>query len=247
MGDSEGQPSQPPQGSFPPTHWSLVAEAGRDSSPDARQAFGDLYSAYSAPLLAFLRGVGKSVSEAEDLLQGFFEFLLEHRGLSKVKREGKFRSWLLKSLKHYVADVWDKETAIKRGGGRPHVVLDPGAEEEAAVQPRHPGRTPDEEYDRQFALRFLELVRERLEREHAAAGKTTLFQRLQPFLLNKKGILSHADLGASLKMSEANVSKAISRLRQRYRAVFDEELKKLVGLDGEIEEEKQFLFRALSK
>jgi len=231
---------------FPATHWSQVVEAGRDSSPGAREAFGGLYRSYAGPLLAFLRSRGSGLAEAEDLLQGFFEFLLTKKGLSKVDRRGRFRSWLLVSLKHYVSNVRQKGRAAMRGGGQPHLALD-GEEDAPGVQAADSKRTPDEEYDRQFALRFLELVRERLEQEYRLQGKHELYTCLRPFLLEKKGGQSHAEIGLTLGMSEANVSQSISRLRERYRAIFDDELKKLAGMDGDLEEEKRLLFQALTK
>ncbi len=233
-------------GRFPLTHWSVVVDAGKDSSPGARDAFGELYRAYLPPLLAYLRCQGKTEHEAEDLVQGFFAFLLEKRGLGKVRREGRFRNWLLVCLKRYLSDLWDRSRASKRGGGEAPLPLD-GSAEDPALEPSHPGRTPDEEYEHEYAIRFLELAMTLLEKEYAAKGKSQVFTNLHPFLLDKKCAVSHAQLGALLGVSEASVTTEISRMRKRYRAIFDEELAKLVGGRHEMEEEKRFLFASLTK
>jgi RNA polymerase sigma factor (sigma-70 family) len=245
MAVSNNTPPPPGDRRFPPTHWSVVVQAGRDSSPDARAAVGQLYRTYQPALVGYLRTAGKSGDEAEDLVQGFFEFLLEHRGLGKVRREGRFRSWLLASLKTYLHDQWDRMRAAKRGGGQPHQVLNAQGDDEPIVDPPHPGHPPDEEFDRRFAIRFLELVMERLEREYRARGKTGLFGEIRCFLLDKKGDLSHAQVGRQLGMSEVAINAEISRMRKRFRAVFDEELANLLERTDDLEVEKQFLFAAL--
>ena len=244
MSLSDPIPSPPADGRFPPTHWTIVAEAGKDSSPDARAAVGQLYTTYRPALLAYLRSLGKPVDEAEELVQGFFEGLLERRGLGRVQRVGKFRSWLLASLKNHLRDEWDRMRAAKRGGGRIHEAIHPGSDDEPALDPPSPGRTPDEEFDRQFAIRFLELVVERLAEEYRARGKGRLFDAIRPFLLDKKD-LPHAEVGRLLGMSELAVNAEICRLRKRYRAVFDEKLGDLLGSGDELEAEKKLLFAAL--
>jgi RNA polymerase sigma-70 factor (ECF subfamily) len=219
--------------------------AGKDSSPDARDAFGTLYRTYLPPVLAFLRREGRSPHEAEDLAQGFFEFLLEKRSLGRVRPEGKFRCWLLVSLKHYLSDVWDKARAVKRGGDQPHVAL-VGDEGEARVDPPDANRTPEEAYDHAFALRFLDLVMGLLQEEYRAGGKTQIFEGLRPLLLDKKGAISHEERGQQLGMSANAVTTEVSRMRKRYREIFDRELEKLLGGADELEAEKRFLFASLS-
>jgi RNA polymerase sigma factor (sigma-70 family) len=231
-------------GRFPRTHWSLVMNAGKDSSPGARNAFGRLYETYRPALVAFLRCQGWTEDDAVGLVQGFFEFLLEKKSLGKVRLEGRFRSWLIVCLKHHLADLRDKRAAQKRGADQPHLPLGPDADKGELDLP-HPGRTPDQEYDRQFALRFLDSVMTRLDNEYSVRGKSNLFEHLQPWLLDKKGGMPQAEIGRHLGMSEGAVNQEVSRLRSRYREVFDEELGKLVGSPADIEEEKRFLFAAL--
>ena len=243
-GSGESGSSRENSGRFPSTHWSVVMNAGKDSSPDAREAFGRLYEAYRSALVAFLRGQGRTEEEAAELVQGFFEFLLENKSLGKVQPEGRFRSWLLICLKHYLSDLWDKQRAQKRGAAQAHLQVGPDSEQ-GELDPPHPGRTPDQEFDRAFALGFLEMVMNRLEQEYASRGKASLFQQLHPWLLDKKGGMSHAEVGRQLGMSETAVSTEVSRLRKRYRALFDEELAKLVSQPEEMEAEKRFLLTAL--
>ena len=242
--DSEQSTKKEEGGWFPSTHWSVVMNAGKDSSSQAREAFGRLYQDYLPPLRAYLRREGRTEDEAQELVQGFFEFLLEHKGLAKLQRQGKFRSWLLVCLKNYLSDVWDKKRAAKRGGQAVHVAIG-HQEEEPGVDPPHRGRTPDQEYEFQFAVRFLELVMGRLAQDYEGRGRERLFQCLHPLLLDKKGTQSQTEIGLVLGMKENAVNQEVSRLRKRYRAVFDEELEKLVGSRSDLEEEKRHLFAAL--
>ena len=234
------------QGRFPPTHWTMVMSAGKDSSPDARQAFGVLYQKYLPPLMAFLRSRGATEDQAQELTQEFFESLLQRGSLGMVNRTGKFRNWLLTCIKNFLSDRWDRQSAGKRGGGREHVAVG-SAGEENAVEPTHPGRTPDEEYERQYALTFLQDVIQLLEHEYTARDRKEIFVELRPFLQEKKAGISHAELGRKLGMIENTVTSEISKLRKRFRTIFDQELEKLVSSREEVEEEKRFLFAALSR
>ena len=218
--------------------------AGKDSSPSAREAFGAFYEAYRLPLLACLRREGRSETEAHDLLHGFMEFLLARNRLGQFDGEGKFRSWLLACFRHFQSDVWDQRRAAKRGGAAVHLPLD-GQPDSPSLQAVWPGRTPDQEYDRQFALQFLGHVMTRLREEYHARGKGGLYDQLQPFLLEKRTGRSHAELGRQLNLTESTVSQEISRLRKRYRERFDAELEALVGSRQELDEEKAYLLSAL--
>lgn len=233
-------------GRFPPTHWTMVMSAGKDSSPDARDAFGDLYQKYLPPLTAFLRFRGAGEEQAREITQEFFEFLLERRSLGMVNRTGRFRNWLLTCLKNFLSDRWDKQHAGKRGGGKEHVAVGSAGEEDA-VEPANPGRTPDEEYERQYAMTFVQEVMRLLERDYAARGREVAFAELRPFLQEKKAGIGHAELGRKLGMNENTVTAEICRLRKRFRTLFDQELEKLVSSPNELEEEKRFLFAALSR
>jgi RNA polymerase sigma-70 factor (ECF subfamily) len=145
-----------------------------------------------------------------------------------------------------MSDEWDKSRARKRGGGQKDLALDAEDEEGGTLQAPDSGRTPDEEYDRQFALRFLELVQEALAEDYRLSGKSKLYQHLKPFLVERKGELSHDELSAQLDMTPGSVTKAISRLRERYRDIFNSQLQVMVGEGGDLEEERRFMLLALS-
>ena len=231
-------------GRFPTTHWSVILNAGRGSSPSARAAFGRFYEAYRSPLLAYLRRDGRPETEADDLLHAFMEFLLQHRTLGRYGGQGKFRTWLLACFSHFLSDVWDRERALKRGGAAPHLSLHEESDS-ASPEPACPARTPVQEYERQFALQFMEEVMTHLREDYQARGKGALYEQLRLCLVDKKTDLSHAELGRQLNLSEASVSQEISRLRRRYRELFDERLLALVGSRDELEEEKACLLAAL--
>jgi RNA polymerase sigma-70 factor (ECF subfamily) len=234
-------------GGFPRTRWTIVVAAGKDSSADARAAVGQLYETYRLPLIYYLRGLRHSPEAAEEMVQAFFEFLLQKGGLSKVRRRGTFRSWLLASLKHFVFDQWDRERALKRGGGVVRASLGEPQEGGAVIDPADPGLTPDQEYDRQFALRFLQVVMDRLELEYAERGKSTLFQHLHEYLVDTRGDLNHAELGMKLGTTEGSVSQEICRMRGRFRGIFKAELRLLLSADQEYEAEKKLLLAALRR
>jgi RNA polymerase sigma-70 factor (ECF subfamily) len=224
----------------------MVVEAGRGASPKAREAFGGLYRAYAAPLYAYLRHKGHGPDDAQDLLQGFFESLLSKDSLSRVDRDRKFRAWLLTSLKFYLSDARDKARAAIRNAGRPLEVLGVDVER-FEVDPPHPGRTPDEEFDRKFALRFLQLVLEELAAEYRLSGRQNIYDALASFLLDKQLETKHAEIGPRLGMSADGVAKAISRLRERFRNLLDRAVRNMIGIDGDVSAEKDDLFRALRR
>ncbi len=165
---------------FATTHWSVVLTAGAGSSPDAQAALEILCRTYWYPLYAYVRRQGRSPEDAQDLTQAFFERLLEKKSLHEVdQRKGKFRSFLLASLNHFLADQWDHAHRQKRGGGLTFISLDEQKPEE-----RYRLEPPDDldaqkNFERRWALTLLEQVLARLEAEHTAADKTGRFQALQ--------------------------------------------------------------------
>jgi len=234
---------------FQTTHWSIVAAAGRESHPGNRDAFGSLYEAYTAPLLAFLRARGGCAGqEPEDIVQGFFASLIAKNRLEGVDRNrGKFRNWLLTSLRHYLANERDKTKALKRGGDTDIVSLE---EEHEDGRPKHApasaGRTPEQEYDHAFALQFLSQVKSCLRCEFVMKGKTSLFERLDPFLIERNDEVSQSQAAQDAGMSPDAFHHAVHRMRLRYRAIFDRELRRLIGEEGDLDEEKIYLLNALT-
>ena len=223
-----------PAGRFTATRWSVVLTAGRGQSC----ALEELCRLYWYPLYAYVRRRGYEAHEAEDLTQEFFARLLAKNYLADVNREkGKFRSFLLASLKHFLANEWDKARAKKRGGGQTLVSLD--AETRYRAEPADE-LSADKLLDRQWALALLEQVLARLEVETDA----TQFAALKPFLTADKEAIPYADVAGQLGTSEGAVKVAVHRLRQRYRALLREEISHTVASAAEVEDEIRHLFAA---
>lgn len=231
---------------FVTTRWSAVVTAGNTDSPDARQALDWLCGKYWYPLYAWLRREGQNPHDAEDLIQGFFARFLEKDYLGDVSRtRGRFRSFLLASLKHFVANERDRARAQKRGGGQTLVALD---HDEAETRYRHePGDTmsADRVYERRWALTVLEQALARLRTEHEESGKGVLFDTLKDCLTGSREAQPYAILAGQLAMSEGSVKVAVHRLRQRYRALLRDTIASTVSNDGEVDEELRHLVTVL--
>jgi RNA polymerase sigma factor (sigma-70 family) len=241
--------SRSPDGSavFVTTRWSVVAAAQRKDSPEAMQALGQLCSAYWYPLYAHVRRAGHSPADAEDLTQAFFARLLAKDWLAVADRErGRFRSFLLGSLKHFLANEWDKGRAAKRGGGSHIISLDaPAGEDRLQQEPAATG-APDRDFDRRWALALLNTVLARLADDYRAAGKATQFECLKPALGGDRAAVDYAQFSRALAMSEGAARVAVHRLRQRYRELLRDEIAQTVATADEVEDELRHLFAALS-
>jgi RNA polymerase sigma factor (sigma-70 family) len=233
---------------FTTTHWSVVLAAGGAGSAVAQQALERLCQVYWYPLYAFVRRRGYSREDAQDLTQGFFARVLEKNYLAQVQREnGKFRSSLLASLKHFLADEWDKESAQKRGGGKTIVSLDDSTGE--GRYRLEPVDTMDAEklYERRWALTLLDQARERLKEEYSKIGKSGVYDRLKAFDSGDSNAPTYAEVAADLGLSESGVKSAVSRMRQRYRKLVREEVANTVAGPAEIDEEIRYLIRVISE
>ena len=232
---------------FPPTLWSMVLKAGGERSAQSREALATLCNAYWYPLYVFLRRQGKSVHDAEDLTQGFFLHLFERNGLDKVRpAKGRFRSFLLASLKHFQADDWEKSMAQKRGGGAGFVSF-----EIANAEERYRGESleysdPEKLYERRWAITLLNRVLGRLEVEFASAGRKDRFDHLHIFLSGDRENLTYGEAAKRLGMTEGAVKIAVLRLRQRYRELLLAEVADTVASETDIDEEMRHLFAVLS-
>lgn len=234
-------------GQFDTTHWSVVMVAGKDSSAVAREAMEKLCRCYWYPLYAFIRRRGYEAPEAQDLTQSFFARLLEKDYLSAVDRsKGKFRSFLLASLEHFLANEWRRTRALKRGGGAVFVPLDDEAAEHQYLQGPAAGMSPEQCYEQQWATTLLEQVLWRLREEFQAAGKSELFAQIKIFLTGEKRTTSYAELAAKLGTTEAALKMAVSRMRQRYGELLRSEIAMTVSSPEEVEEELRALFAALA-
>jgi DNA-directed RNA polymerase specialized sigma24 family protein len=231
---------------FATTHWSVVVAAGDTKLPQANEALEKLCRAYWYPLYAYVRRKGYSAEDAQDLTQEFFARLLARNFLNVADRSrGKFRSFLLGSLEHFLAREWTKAHAQKRGGGRMFISLDEfDAENRYLREPAHE-LTAQKMFDRRWATTLLEAAMSRLRAECVANGKGDLFTAVETVLSGEKIGTSYADLAGSLQMSEGALKVAVHRLRQRYGELVRAEIAETVATQGEAEEELRYLFAVL--
>ncbi|MCP5524713.1 MAG: sigma-70 family RNA polymerase sigma factor [Verrucomicrobiales bacterium] len=230
---------------FATTQWSMVLAAGHDSAPDARAALEQLCRAYWYPLYAFLRRSGHSATDAEDLIQGFFERLIEHDWLTTADpAKGRFRSFLLICLKRYVGGETRMARAQKRGGRSVTVSLDEADAAQRYEAEDAVGRAPDEVYDRRWALTLLEQSWDRLQGECKATGKLSLFEHLRA--VQEDEGQSQEQLAAALGMTESALKSALFRLRSRYREILRHEVAQTVSDPGQIDGEIRYLLKAVS-
>lgn len=235
-------PDQPGDEQFNTTHWSVVLAAGQGDSPDAQQALGQLCRTYWYPLYAFVRRQGRSPQDAQDLTQEFFARFLarEYFRLADPAR-GRFRSFLLASLKALLAEAHRHAHRLKRGGGQTFLSWDAlAAEERYAAEPRDES-TAETLYEQRWALTLLETVLARLGAEMAAAGKGELFAALTGQLWGEPDAPSYAELSARLEMSEGTLKVTVHRLRRRFRELLREEVAHTVTDAAEIDEELRHL------
>jgi RNA polymerase sigma-70 factor (ECF subfamily) len=230
---------------FTTTHWSVVLQAQGDS-PAAQEALEKLCRTYWWPLYGFVRRNGYGPEEAQDLTQGFFALLLERRDLDVVRREkGRLRSYLLVSLKNFLAKAKRRELTVKRGEGRALVPLDElVAREQADLEPAD-NLTADKIYERRWALTLLEQVLTRLEGEYRSAGNEKLFDCLKEFLSDEPGRRSQAEVATELGMTENAVKQAFHRLRHRYRELLRDEIAQTVAVPGDVEDELRHFISVL--
>jgi RNA polymerase sigma-70 factor (ECF subfamily) len=237
----------PPRPAFVTTHWSLVVSAGRNDTPDARNALEKLCRAYWFPIYAFVRRQGHNPHDAQDLTQDFFARLLEKKYLAEADpARGRFRSFLLASLKHFLANEWDKAKAQKRGGGQVLIPIDVAAAETSGGLEPADDLTAEKIFERRWALTLLEQVLRRLRAEYVRDGKENLFEQLKPTLTEASRSVRYAEIATRLGTTEGAVKVAVHRLRQRYREVLRAGIADTVAGPGEVEDEIRNLFAALA-
>jgi RNA polymerase sigma factor (sigma-70 family) len=247
--DSTSDPSsfQRPPDVFVTTRWTVVLSAGHKSSPQSERALGELCQIYWYPLYAYVRRQGHSKEDAEDLVQAFFARFLEKNYLEGLSAErGKFRAFLLASLKHFLANEWDKSQRQKRGGGAQHLSLDwQSADQRFHLDPPDPA-SPDRQFDRAWALALLEQVITRLRDECAANGKASLFEQARGYLALGEQAIPYAQAAEKLEIEEGAVRIAVHRLRKRYREILREEIAQTLTDPAQIAEELRSLQAALT-
>lgn len=232
--------------SFVTTRWSLVIAAGQRPSPQSQEAMGALIRQYWYPLYAYVRRRGKTPEDARDLTQAFFARLIEKNDVSSAeRRHGRFRAWLLTSLKNFLANDFDRATAQKRGGGAAIVSLDAtDAEGRYQMEPADE-RTPEQLYERRWAMALLENALETLRQEQEAKGKRLLFERLVCGLTGDPE-LPLAEIGERLGMEENAVRQSMMRLRRRYKELLFAQTDDTLESPEEREEELRGLLASLA-
>jgi DNA-directed RNA polymerase specialized sigma24 family protein len=230
---------------FTTTHWSVVLEA-QGESPAAQDALEKLCRMYWRPIFAFLRRQGIGAADAEDLTQGFFASLLEHRNLDAVRKEqGRLRSYLLGALKYFLGEERRRAMAIKRGKGQRLIPLEElHAGEGFAIEPADPV-TADLIYERRWASTVLERALNLLKDEYHRAGNADLFDSLKQLLPGEPDAPPQKDIAAHLGMTENAVRQAFYRFRQRYQSLLRDEIANTVATPGDIEDELRHLIAVI--
>ena len=232
---------------FETTHWSMVLLAGQaENSSAAKAALETLCRAYWYPLFYHVRRWGYNATDAEDLVQDFFARILARKDLQAVKQErGRFRSYLLSALKHFLINEWKRSGAEKRGGHQIPIPLDDlqrAQTDVLAAKDQHP---PDQSFDRRWALALLDRVLAQLREENRSEGREQQFNLLQDSLAGQETSKSQAEIATELGISEGALKQALFRLRQRYQKLLRAEVAHTVGTMGEVDEELRYLIAAL--
>jgi RNA polymerase sigma factor (sigma-70 family) len=233
---------------FHTTRWTIVIRAAQSQAQGGQSALAELCRLYWYPLYIFARRRGYSSDDAQDLTQGFFLHVVEHRALTGVDRlKGKFRSFLLASFQNHLSDAGDRARRLKRGGDQEFVQLDAQeAEERYRLEPIE-FLTPEKMFDARWAMTVLGEALKRLRQEYASAGKTSTFEALKAFLDPNNSIAppSYDEVANQLQVTTGGVKTLIHRLRKRYNALLREEVGRTVSDSAEIDEEIHALCEAL--
>ena len=234
---------------FAPTRWTLILRA-RGETPEARVALSELCEAYYQPVLRFLQHEGRDEDAARELTQEFFARILGDGGFDKADPErGRFRSYLLGALKHFLADQRKREHRLKRGGGAPPESIDAAdaADDSASLQVADASTpAPEAFFDREWALAVMARALEMLQKEFTSAGKADQFDTLKPWLMGEAPSMSQADAARQLGLSEGAVKVVIHRLRKRFRDAVRSEIAQTLRDPSLVDEELRHLIEALA-
>jgi len=246
--DSEPGAARVGNAQFTTTHWSVVLTAGDQDASESAAALETLCRSYWYPLYAYVRRRGYEPADAQDLTQEFFARLLSKDYLRAVDRtKGKFRSFLLAALEHFLANEWRRAQAQKRGGQFRFISLDDTSVEDQYRLAPASLDSPEQFFEQQWAITLLEHAVAKLRDEFTSSGKATFFEQFKIFLTGEKQAFSYAELAARMNTTEAAVKMAVSRMRQRYGELLRLEIANTVASPAEIDEELQALFAALSR
>jgi RNA polymerase sigma-70 factor (ECF subfamily) len=237
-----------PRAAFPATRWSVVLAAKQREQPESVQALETLCRNYWYPLYVFVRSSGWAPADAEDLTQEFFARLLAKNYLRVVEpHKGRFRTFLRFALKRFLANEWERIRAAKRGRGQRPVPFDAALAEERFATECAGTLSPDQSYDRQWALSLLNAAAARLALEYEAAGKARQFAALRPYLTADRGSIPYASIATALDLSEGTARVTLHRLRNRFREVFRETVADTVSSAAEAENEIREVLAVLSE
>jgi RNA polymerase sigma-70 factor (ECF subfamily) len=232
---------------FATTHWSVIVAAGTGlDSPLAHEALETLCRTYWYPLYSYVRQRGETHPDAQDVTQSFFLQLLDKNWLTQVDRnKGKFRSFLLVAMNHFLANEWRRLRTEKRGGQAVLISLDEHSAEERWQLDPATDETPETAFEQRWAAALLERVLYRLRVEQVSAGRSKLFDELKVFLVGRKGEVAYADLAARLESTEGALKMSVQRLRHRYGEILREEVANTVASPDDVEAELQYLLTVL--
>lgn len=234
-----------PDGVFQPTLWSVVLRAKDPADPHRRTALNRLFEFYWSPIYVYLRHKGRSAEDAQDEAQGFFTHFIELEAIARVDRSrGRFRSYLLALLEHYLANEHRKAHAEKRGGGRAPASLDfARAETEVRIDPADP-RKPEDAFRKSWSMSVLEGAFDRLRREFEERGKLPEFEAVRTHLLAGQERPTHGAIAERLGLPLTDVANLLHRSRKRLREIIHSILREAVDSDSEVEEELRDFFAA---
>ncbi len=233
---------------FATTHWSIVARSALTDVPEAANALGQLCEMYWPPIYSFIRRRGYAPADAKDLTQSFFAYFLKNKAYARTDRlHGKFRSFLLASVKNFLADNWDRNQAARRGGEYQFIALDP----QTAETLYDAASDSDSTAERLFELRWAKMLTtgalNSLREQLRAEGKTELFEQLKSFLTGGSVLPSYDEASARTDLPRATVKTHVHRLRLRYREIVRREVARTVSAPHEIDEELRYLCSLLAE
>ncbi len=233
---------------FATTHWSVVLAAAGQDSLQAGEALEQLCRAYWYPLYVYVRRRGHSPEDAQDLTQQFFAHFLQkaYFRLADPAR-GRFRTFLLHSLSHFLVNEWKRTQRVKRGGGAACISLDVADAEHRYAKEPATTMTPERAYEQRWAMTLLEQVLAELEQEYAQAGHGRVFEELSGLLWGKDASISHAQISQRLGMTDEAVRKAVQRLRARYREWLRAKVAHTVADEREVEDELRYLISVVGQ
>jgi len=229
---------------FATTRWSVVGacnDGGETASAGSPIALAQLCRDYWPPLYSFVRRRGHAPADAQDLVQGFFEHFLKSKAYQRAERtKGKFRTFMLASLKHYLANVWDREHALKLGGDREFVLLDSDIEALEALYLSDPSSAildEEQDYEQRWAQTLVACALARLSEEFSGPTRERLFRELKPFLCGGVDLPSQLEIAARLEMPVDTFRSHLLRLRVRYADLLREEVARTIGTADDVDEE----------